>query len=79
MGSKNRKPSILEELAVLPAKRGTWFSSIPPADQAQLEEVRQAFRGGKLNCMTKELCAFLINRFSLTCTMRAIRQWLEER
>lgn len=72
------KVGILDELnASAKPGKGAWLVLLSEEATAGLEEVREAWRAGKLKHLDSyKVSRFLKERFALSCTLEAVRKWL---
>lgn len=72
------KASILDEIRRdIPPKRGAWLSELKPDVLASLKQAKSAYNKGTLPTVTAQsLAKFLVDRFKLSCSVAALRQWI---
>lgn len=81
MAKKMAKPkkSVLQELDAVEFKnpsRKNWLSRLTATQQAELEEVRQAFHDGRWRMTATQLSDWIMERYKLGNHEETIRRWL---
>lgn len=74
-----KKKSVLDEIDAVEfpnTSRPTWFERIGKEQQAELLEIRQAYRDGRWKMTGTQISDWLVKKYKLSRSSETVRKWL---